>query len=72
MAQQSVDIVTGGAGFIGSHLVDRLLEQGRRVRVVDSLISGNLRNLEHHKNHPDLEVIIDDIANPEVMVTSST
>ena len=44
--QKLVDVVTGGAGFIGSHLVDRLLTEGRHVKVVDSLISGHLRNLE--------------------------
>ncbi len=40
--------VTGGAGFIGSHLVDRLLEQGNRVTVYDNLVSGRRRNIEHH------------------------
>jgi len=40
-------LVTGGAGFIGSHLAEELLRRGQRVRVVDSLITGKRRNLEH-------------------------
>lgn len=59
--KQSIDVVTGGAGFIGSHLVDQLIANGRRVRVIDSLVTGHLKNLEHLKNNPNLEVIIADI-----------
>src|SRR5262249_20262831 len=40
-------LITGGAGFIGSHLAEELLRRGQRVRVVDSLITGKRRNLEH-------------------------
>jgi UDP-glucose 4-epimerase len=58
-----MDIVTGGAGFIGSHLVDSLLAQGRQVRVIDSLITGHQKNLEQHRNHPNLEFIHCDITN---------
>jgi UDP-glucose 4-epimerase len=47
-------LVTGGAGFIGSHMVDLLLEQGYQVRVLDSLTGGRLDNLEHHKSNDDL------------------
>lgn len=67
MSKQTVDIVTGGAGFIGSHLVDRLLADGRNVRVVDSLITGHPRNLEQHKNNPHLELIIGDITDLNLM-----
>lgn len=60
--KQAVDIVTGGAGFIGSHLVDQLLAQKRKVRVIDNLISGSAKNLAAHSNNPDLELVVGDIA----------
>src|SRR5437764_9989592 len=49
-----IAIVTGGAGFIGSHMVDVLLTRGFRVRVVDSLVGGRESNLAHHAGDPDL------------------
>jgi UDP-glucose 4-epimerase len=49
-----VVVVTGGAGFIGSHVVDHLLNRGYRVRVIDNLLGGRLSNLAHHRNDPDL------------------
>ncbi|RDI45132.1 NAD-dependent epimerase/dehydratase family protein [Aquicella lusitana] len=67
MSQRSVDVVTGGAGFIGSHLVDSLLMEGRRVRVIDNLISGLPRNLEHHRDDPNLELVIGDVADLDLM-----
>jgi UDP-glucose 4-epimerase len=57
-----LDLVTGGAGFIGSHLVDRLLAQGRRVRVLDSFVVGRRANLAQHAGHPRLEIVEADIA----------
>src|SRR6202165_1694628 len=56
------DLVTGGAGFIGSHLVDKLLAEGRRVRVLDSFVVGRRENLAQHADHPALEVLEGDVA----------
>ena len=50
-------LITGGAGFIGSHLVDRLLEDGQRVAVLDDLSTGRARNLEHRVDDPALTLI---------------
>jgi UDP-glucose 4-epimerase len=55
-------LVTGGAGFIGSHIVDRLAAEGHQVRVIDNLSSGRLENLAHRR---DVEVIIGDLKNPQ-------
>ena len=54
-------VITGGAGFIGSHAVDRCLKEGYEVSVIDNLISGRLSNLSQHKNEPRLSVIEADI-----------
>jgi UDP-glucose 4-epimerase len=51
-----VAVVTGGAGFIGSHMVDLLLDDGFDVRVIDDFSGGRLDNLEHHRNNPALSV----------------
>ena len=48
-------LVTGGAGFVGSHLIDRLLEQGHEVLCVDNLFTGAKRNIEHLHNHARLD-----------------
>ncbi|WP_197523176.1 UDP-glucuronic acid decarboxylase family protein [Actinokineospora pegani] len=67
MAEKSVEarvVVTGGAGFIGSHLVDALLERGRRVVAVDDLSSGFAENVEAHTDNPAFEFIDGDIRSP--------
>ena len=57
-------LVTGGAGFVGSHLVDRLLERGDEVIVIDNFFTGRKDNLLHHKDNPRLEVIRHDVVDP--------
>src|SRR5262249_1747818 len=65
-----LDLVTGGAGFIGSHLTDRLIALGRSVRVVDNMASGNPRNLAQHKGNAKLDLRIGDVADPEAMASA--
>uniref|UniRef100_A0A7J2U0X5 SDR family NAD(P)-dependent oxidoreductase n=1 Tax=Ignisphaera aggregans TaxID=334771 RepID=A0A7J2U0X5_9CREN len=59
-------LVTGGAGFIGSHLVDRLVRDGYRVRVVDNLSSGRVENIKHHLDAGSVELIVGDLKDPQV------
>jgi len=56
-------LVTGGAGFIGSHIVDRLLDEGFKVRVLDNLSTGEKKNLAQHKNKKSFQFIEGDIRN---------
>lgn len=56
--------VTGGAGFIGSHLVDRLLAQGHHIIVIDNFFTGRRENLLQHVQNPRLEIIRHDIVEP--------
>ncbi|MDE2010418.1 MAG: SDR family oxidoreductase [Candidatus Omnitrophica bacterium] len=58
-------LVTGGAGFIGSHLVDRLLRDGHHVTVIDNLSTGRAANLAHCQNDPKLNLVKADIADFE-------
>ena len=57
MTNDSHVLVTGGAGFIGSHLVERLLRDGRRVVVLDDLSTGSLENLRAIAKHPRLRIV---------------
>jgi len=57
-------LVTGGAGFLGSHLIDRLLEQGHDVLCVDNLFTGTKRNIEHLHQHPRFEFLRHDVCFP--------
>lgn len=57
-------LVTGGAGFLGSHLIDRLLERGDEVLCVDNLFTGTKENLYHLHNHPRFEFMRHDVTFP--------
>ncbi|MGE3149442.1 MAG: GDP-mannose 4,6-dehydratase [Pseudorhodoplanes sp.] len=64
MASQ-IAVVTGGAGFIGSHMVDLLLSRGYRVRVIDNHVAGRKENLAHHSGNANLSMEIQDIRTVE-------
>lgn len=57
-------LVTGGAGFVGSHLIDHLLGQGHDVLCADNLFTGSKRNIAHLHNHPRLEFLRHDVCFP--------
>ena len=56
-----ISVVTGGAGFLGSHLTDRLLQEGHQVLAVDNLITGNERNLDHLSGNPKFRFLRHDV-----------
>ena len=58
-----VSVVTGGAGFLGSHLTDRLLAEGHRVIAIDNLITGNTANIGHLAGNPDFQFIKHNVSN---------
>ena len=60
-------LVTGGAGFIGSHLVDRLLELGYEVIVIDDFSSGKKENLVNHKENPNLRIFEKNICDKDII-----
>lgn len=60
-------LITGGAGFIGSHLSDAYLERGDEVYVIDDLSTGSIENIQHLKNHPRFHYTIDSVHNQPVV-----
>ncbi|PKN73449.1 MAG: nucleoside-diphosphate sugar epimerase [Candidatus Cloacimonetes bacterium HGW-Cloacimonetes-3] len=60
-------LITGGAGFIGSHLAEKLLEEGNEVHVIDNLSTGRLENIETFKDKPKFHFTIGSILNRELM-----
>lgn len=62
--QKKVVLVAGGAGFLGSHLCDRLIADGARVVCLDSLLTGSLENVAHLHDHPDFEFVQHDVIEP--------
>jgi UDP-glucose 4-epimerase len=60
-------LITGGAGFIGSHLADRLLGRGDSVILLDNLSTGRLENIEHLADRPDAEFVLGSILNADLV-----
>lgn len=60
----TTSVVTGGAGFLGSHLCDRLLQEGHRVVCVDNLLTGNLKNIAHLADRDDFVHLDHDVSTP--------
>jgi UDP-glucose 4-epimerase len=60
-AKQLTYLITGGAGFIGSHLSDLLIAQGHKVNVIDNLSTGRIENIQHLRDHPDFAFARTDI-----------
>ena len=54
-------LITGGAGFLGSHLTDRFLAEGHEVIVLDNLITGSMDNIRHHFGNPNFQFIKHDV-----------
>ena len=60
-------LITGGAGFIGSHLSERHLNMGDEVAIIDNLSTGSIENIQHLEEHPQCTVVIDDILNTDLL-----
>jgi len=60
-------LITGGAGFIGSHLAEELLRQGNEVSIIDNLSTGSIDNISHLKSKEAFRYAIDDIANEQLL-----
>ena len=60
-------LITGGAGFIGSHLAEQLLQRGHEVGVIDNLSTGSIENITHLKSAPGFSYVIDTIDNESLL-----
>src|SRR6187399_2672398 len=59
--EKKTTLITGAAGFLGSHLCDRFIKEGHNVIAMDNLITGNIKNIEHHFSNKDFEFIEHDV-----------
>ena len=59
--EKKTTLITGAAGFLGSHLCDRFISEGHHVIAMDNLITGNIKNIEHHFSNKDFEFIEHDV-----------
>lgn len=60
-------LITGGAGFVGSHLADKLIGEGHEITVIDDLSTGRYSNIGHLEEHPNFHLIIDTVLNADLM-----
>jgi len=60
-------LITGGAGFIGSHLAERLVERGEHVTIIDDLSTGSVHNIRHLKGNPKFDYFLDTVTNQHLM-----
>ncbi|MEO6050694.1 MAG: GDP-mannose 4,6-dehydratase, partial [Pyrinomonadaceae bacterium] len=60
-------LITGGAGFIGSHLSDKLMAEGHEITVIDDLSTGRYSNIEHLSDKANFRLIIDTVLNASLM-----
>lgn len=60
-------LITGGAGFVGSHLSDALLQDGHHVTIMDDLSTGSMRNIRHLRDHERFRYVIDTVLNPPLL-----
>lgn len=60
-------LITGGAGFIGSHLVDRLLQEGHEVTIIDDLSTGSWTNVQHHEHNPKFRILITSVEEKSIL-----
>jgi len=58
------NLVTGGAGFVGSHLIDRLMNRGEKVVCIDNFLTGNIKNIEHWLDNKNFKLIEHDVIQP--------
>src|SRR5687768_12521650 len=61
-------LITGGAGFIGSHLTETLLQQGWTVEILDDLTTGSIKNIAHLKARPGFSYVLDTVMNRSLML----
>ena len=55
-------LITGGAGFVGSHLTDNMLGEGHEVVAMDNLVTGNIQNIARHRDNPRFSFILHDVS----------
>src|SRR6266567_1044890 len=67
MTNQRKALITGGAGFIGSHLSELLLAGGWDVYVLDDVSTGSLENVAHLRGRPDFHLVVDSVLSPSVV-----